>query len=63
MLYEEILSLEGDMKLQFLHLFFKKRNKNDTPDVVVIQWAYVYKTTDMWSLPQGRPSMIGGCLL
>lgn len=30
---------------------------------VVIQWAYVYKTTDMWGLPQGRPSVNGGGLL
>lgn len=52
------------MKLQFLHLFKKKKkNKNDTPGVVVIQWANVYKMTDMWGLPQGRPSVNGGCLL
>lgn len=32
MLYQKTLSLEDDMKLQFLHLFKKKKkNKNDTP--------------------------------
>lgn len=32
MLYQKTLSLEGDTKLQFLHLFLKKKkkNKNDT---------------------------------
>lgn len=47
MLYQKTLSLEDDMKLQFLHLFKKKKRIKMTHQGVVILWAYVYKTTDV----------------